>query len=30
VLKLKLKKFGEPPIVDEKLKQNALRHLIGQ
>ena len=29
-LKLKLKKFGESPIVDEKLKQKALRHLIGQ
>ena len=29
-LKLKIKKFGEPPIVDEKLKQKALRHLIGQ
>ena len=27
---LKFKKFGEPPIVDEKLKQKALRHLIGQ
>jgi len=29
-LALKFKKFGEPPIVDEKLKQKALRHLIGQ
>ncbi len=29
-LKLKIKKFGEAPIVDEKLKQKALRHLIGQ
>jgi regulatory protein len=29
-LKLKIKKFGEPQIVDEKLKQKALRHLIGQ
>ncbi|WP_158966562.1 regulatory protein RecX [Paraglaciecola sp. L3A3] len=29
-LALKVKKFGEPPIVDEKLKQKALRHLIGQ
>lgn len=29
-LALKIKKFGEPPIVDEKLKQKALRHLIGQ
>lgn len=29
-LRLKVKKFGEPPIVDEKLKQKALRHLIGQ
>jgi regulatory protein len=29
-LKLTLKKFGEPPIVDEKLKQKALGHLIGQ
>jgi regulatory protein len=29
-LELKFKKFGEPPIVDEKLKQKALRHLIGQ
>lgn len=29
-LKLKVKKFGELPIVDEKLKQKALRHLIGQ
>jgi regulatory protein len=29
-LTLKFKKFGEPPIVDEKLKQKALRHLIGQ
>jgi regulatory protein len=29
-LKLKIKKFGEPPIIDEKLKQKALRHLIGQ
>ena len=29
-LKLKFKKFGESPIVDEKLKQKALRHLIGQ
>lgn len=29
-LKLKLKKFGAPPILDEKLKQKALRHLIGQ
>jgi regulatory protein len=29
-LTLKIKKFGEYPIVDEKLKQKALRHLIGQ
>jgi len=29
-LALKCKKFGEDPIVDEKLKQKALRHLIGQ
>ncbi len=29
-LALKFKKFGEAPIVDEKLKQKALRHLIGQ
>lgn len=29
-LALKLKKFGELPITDEKLKQKALRHLIGQ
>ena len=29
-LALKVKKFGESPIVDEKLKQKALRHLIGQ
>jgi regulatory protein len=29
-LALKFKKFGEPPILDEKLKQKALRHLIGQ
>jgi regulatory protein len=29
-LTLKIKKFGESPIVDEKLKQKALRHLIGQ
>jgi regulatory protein len=29
-LELKFKKFGEPPIEDEKLKQKALRHLIGQ
>jgi len=29
-LALKFKKFGEDPIVDEKLKQKALRHLIGQ
>ena len=29
-LELKFKKFGEPPIVDEKLRQKALRHLIGQ
>jgi regulatory protein len=29
-LKLKIKKFGDPPITDEKLKQKALRHLIGQ
>jgi regulatory protein len=29
-LKLKIKKFGEPPVIDEKLKQKALRHLIGQ
>jgi regulatory protein len=29
-LKLKIKKFGEPQIADEKLKQKALRHLIGQ
>jgi regulatory protein len=29
-LKLKIKKFGELQIVDEKLKQKALRHLIGQ
>jgi regulatory protein len=29
-LKLKIKKFGEAPILDEKLKQKALRHLIGQ
>ncbi|MFT6778707.1 MAG: regulatory protein [Paraglaciecola sp.] len=27
---LKFKKFGEAPIVDVKLKQKALRHLIGQ
>ena len=27
---LKIKKFGEHPITDEKLKQKALRHLIGQ
>ncbi|MFT4788425.1 MAG: regulatory protein [Paraglaciecola sp.] len=29
-LKLKCKKFGKSPIVDVKLKQKALRHLIGQ
>jgi len=29
-LALKIKKFGELPIVDEKIKQKALRHLIGQ
>ncbi|MFT2091512.1 regulatory protein RecX [Paraglaciecola sp. 2405UD69-4] len=29
-LTLKIKKFGESKIVDEKLKQKALRHLIGQ
>lgn len=29
-LSLKIKKFGESKIVDEKLKQKALRHLIGQ
>ena len=29
-LALNVKKFGESPIVDEKLKQKALRHLIGQ
>jgi regulatory protein len=29
-LALKFKKFSESPIVDEKLKQKALRHLIGQ
>jgi regulatory protein len=29
-LALKVKKFGEAPIIDEKLKQKALRHLIGQ
>ncbi|MBL4630361.1 MAG: RecX family transcriptional regulator [Paraglaciecola sp.] len=29
-LTLKIKKFGTSPIVDEKLKQKALRHLIGQ
>ena len=29
-LTLKIKKFGEAPITDEKLKQKALRHLIGQ
>ncbi|MGK0442740.1 MAG: regulatory protein [Pseudohongiellaceae bacterium] len=29
-LTLKIRKFGEYPIVDEKLKQKALRHLIGQ
>jgi len=29
-LMLKIKKFGEHPITDEKLKQKALRHLIGQ
>jgi regulatory protein len=29
-LVLKLKKFGGSPIVDVKLKQKALRHLIGQ
>jgi regulatory protein len=29
-LTLKIRKFGEPPIVDQKLKQKALRHLIGQ
>lgn len=29
-LVLRLKKFGEAPIIDEKLKQKALRHLIGQ
>ncbi len=27
---LKIKKFGENAIVDDKLKQKALRHLIGQ
>jgi regulatory protein len=29
-LTLKIKKFGEAPITDDKLKQKALRHLIGQ
>ena len=29
-LELKFKKFGESPIIDIKLKQKALRHLIGQ
>ena len=29
-LELKFKKFGEPPITDVKIKQKALRHLIGQ
>jgi regulatory protein len=29
-LTLKIRKFGDPPITDEKLKQKALRHLIGQ
>ncbi|WP_289031216.1 regulatory protein RecX [uncultured Paraglaciecola sp.] len=29
-LTLKIKKFGKSKIVDEKLKQKALRHLIGQ
>ncbi|MEP1444556.1 MAG: regulatory protein RecX [Paraglaciecola sp.] len=29
-LALKIKKFGESPIDDQKLKQKALRHLIGQ
>ncbi|MDP5031891.1 regulatory protein RecX [Paraglaciecola sp.] len=29
-LALKVKKFGESPIVDDKLKQKAMRHLIGQ
>ena len=29
-LTIKIKKFGEPPIIDDKLKQKALRHLIGQ
>lgn len=27
---LKVKKFGDAPIVDDKLKQKALRHLIAQ
>lgn len=29
-LALKIKKFGESQITDDKLKQKALRHLIGQ
>jgi regulatory protein len=29
-LELKCKRFGKSPIVDVKLKQKALRHLIGQ
>jgi regulatory protein len=29
-LALRLRKFGEAPILDEKIKQKALRHLIGQ
>lgn len=29
-LALRVKKFGDSPIVDDKLKQKALRHLIGQ
>ncbi|MDU0356203.1 regulatory protein RecX [Paraglaciecola aquimarina] len=29
-LQIKIKKFGNLPIEDEKLKQKALRHLIGQ
>jgi regulatory protein len=29
-LTLRLRKFGEAPITDEKIKQKALRHLIGQ
>ena len=27
---LKIKKFGDEPLVDDKQKQKALRHLIGQ